>query len=186
MAAGDFVLSAKRKLREGDVGANRPVSEAVVGTLAGSVNALIDSSFYTVESNWIGYFFNSDLFNQAPIRIENDSDIIQYAFSVHFSGSGGLNNVNFRIEDDTGAFVNNLFGSGANRCSISGNSGTDVLIGRDLDNANTFSVNNSGHTIQFGNLNVTTLQAGYILRPFIEGSSTGARSARFQMRLREQ
>ena len=188
MAAGDFVVSAKRKLREGDVGANRPVSEGVTSAIAGSVNSLIDSSFYVVEANWVGYVGATRLFNQAPIRIENDSDIIQYSFSVHYSGNTGanFNVVNFNVYDDTGSFVNTLFGAGADRCLISGAPGTDVLVGRDLDNSQTFQTNTAGHTIQFGNLNITTLQAGYILRPFIQTAAPGARGMRFSMRLREQ
>lgn len=186
MAAGDFVISSKRKVREGEVGANRPVSEAVAQVISGSINGLIDSSFFNIDIHYQGYFSTSSLFNQAPIRIENDCDIVQYALSIQASGSGTANGINFRIEDDSGAFVNNLFGSGADRCFISGNSGTDVLIGRDLDNAQDFATNEAGHTIQYGNLNLTTLQAGYILRPFVENYSTFARSMRFRMRLREQ
>lgn len=186
MAATDYIISAKSKIREGDVGVNRPNSEAVGGKEGGSINALIDSSFYPVDINFDGYFSNSKLFKQGPIRIENISDIIFYQLSLVDTGSSGSNVINFAIYDSAGAFVNNLFGAGANRCLIGGANGSNVLLGRNVDKATTFNTNTGGHTIQYGNLNVTTLQAGWILIPFVESFSTSARSIRFNLRLREQ
>lgn len=186
MAAGDFVISAKTKMREGDVGVNRPNSEAVNQKISGSINGLIDSSFYEIDEQRNGYFSNSQLFRGAPIRIEKISDIIFYQLSLVDTGSSGSNVFNFAIYDDAGAFVNNLFGTGSNRCLLSGNNGSNVLIGRNIDASTTFATNTAGHTIQYGNLNLTTLQAGYILVPFVESFSRSARSIRFRMKLREQ
>lgn len=186
MAAGDYVTSAKQKLREGEVGSNRPNSQAVNQKLSGSINALIDSGFYNIEANYPGYFSSSELFTQAPIRIQKISDIDYYAFSLRDTGSAGNNAINFSIKDNTGAVVGDLFGSGANQLIISGSSGTDVLIGRDVTNATTFSTNIAGHTVQYGTLNYTTLQAGWILIPKVELFGTSARSARLRLRIREQ
>jgi len=186
MAATDFVVSAKTKIREGDVGNNRPNSEAVNSKISGSVNALIDSSFYTIDTQFNGYFSSSSLFSDGPYRIEKISDIKYYQLSVIDSGSSGNNIFNCAIYDDTGAFVSNLFGSGANRLLISGSNGTRVLLGRNVAESTTFNTNTAGHTIQYGTLALTTLQAGYILVPFVEGFATSARSIRFTMRLTEQ
>ena len=186
MAAGDFVTSAKQKLREGDLGANRPNSEAVNQKLGGSINGLIDSLFYNVEANYQGYFSDSELFRLAPIRIQKISNIDYYAFSLRDTGSAGTNALNFQIKDNTGAVVGDLFGSGANQLTISGSSGTDVLIGRDVTNASTFATNIAGHTVQYGVLNYTTLQAGWMLIPKVESFGTSARSARLRLRIKEQ
>lgn len=186
MASGDFVTSAKVKVREADVGVNRPNSEAVNQKLSGSINGLIDSSFYEIDEQRNGYFGNSQIYRGAPIRIEKISDIIFYQLSLLDTGSSGSNVFNFAIYDDSGAFVNNLFGTGANRSLISGSNGANVLIGRNIDSATTFNTNTAGHTIQYGNLSVTTLLAGYILVPFVETFATSARSIRFRMKLREQ
>ena len=154
MAASDFITSAKVKGREGDVGVNRPNSEAVNQKMMGSINGLIDSSFFTM--------------------------------GILFTGASGTNTFNFKIYDNTGAFVNNLFGGGASRCLISGNSGNVVLVGRNIDEAITFSTGTAGHSFQYGDLNLTTLQAGYVLVPFIENGALNARSINFSMKLREQ
>lgn len=185
MAASDFVISAKQKIREGSVGNNRPNSEAVNQEISGSLNALIDSDFYTIDTQYSGYFSNSRLFKAAPYRIEKDSDLIWYQMSLEDCGNSGSNVFNVAIYDDTGAFVNNLFGSGANRCLISNNNADRCLITRDIDNGTTDSTNATG-TVQFGNTNLTTFQAGYILVPFVESFATAARSIRFTMKIREQ
>tara|TARA_R110000868_G_C10972548_1_gene770407 strand:- start:2005 stop:2565 length:561 start_codon:yes stop_codon:yes gene_type:complete len=186
MAASDFITSAKVKGREGDVGVNRPNSEAVNQKMMGSINGLIDSSFFTIDIDHKGFYSSSYLFEGAPIRIEKASEIIWYQMGILFTGASGTNTFNFKIYDNTGAFVNNLFGGGASRCLISGNSGNVVLVGRNIDEAITFSTGTAGHSFQYGDLNLTTLQAGYVLVPFIENGALNARSINFSMKLREQ
>jgi CRISPR/Cas system-associated exonuclease Cas4 (RecB family) len=80
MASSDFIVSAKVKMREGDVGNNRPNSEAVNQKLSGSINGLIDSSFYEVEYEQKGYVTSSLLSRGAPIVIEKQSDVVSYNF----------------------------------------------------------------------------------------------------------
>ena len=186
MAANDFVISSKKKIKEGAVGVNRPNSEAVQQVKAGSINALIDSDFYEVAINHPGYFSSSRIFRSAPIRISKISDIIYYEMTLDDSGSSGNNVFNVAVYDGSGAFVNNLFGSGGDRLLISGDNGTRILVGRNLDDATTFNVNTAGHTFQYGNLNLTTLNPGYFLVPFVESFSRSARSIGFRLKLREQ
>jgi hypothetical protein len=186
MAASDFIISSKSKLREGDLGANRPNSEAVNSKLAGSINGLIDSSFFDLDVNLPGYFSNSSIFRSAPLRVPKICDITFYQMSLIYTGTSGSTTFNVAVYDDTGAFVNNLFGTGVERLLISGNAGTNVLVGSDVVNLTNFNVNTTGHTIQYGTLNLTTLQAGYMLVPFVENFATGARSIKFNMRIREQ
>ena len=186
MAASDFVISSKNKMREGDLGANRPNSEAVNGKIGAAVNGLIDSSFFELDVNIPGYIGNSSLFRSAPLRVPKICDITFYQMSLIYTGTSGITTFNVAIYDDTGAFVNNLFGTGVERLLISGNAGTNVLVGSDVVNLTNFNVNTTGHTIQYGTLNLTTLQAGYMLVPFVENFANSARSIRFNMRIREQ
>jgi hypothetical protein len=187
MSAPDFVISSKSKMRNGDVGNNRANSEAVQTKYSANINSLIDSSFFPIDVSWDGYFSTDNLFTKAPIRIEKLSDVIWYQLSIFKSGSGsGNNGVNFAVYDDSGAFVGNLFGGGANRISISSDSGTNVLVGRNVDTATNFNTNAAGHTVQSGVLAISTLQPGYMLVPFVEQFSTNARSMRFRMHIREQ
>ncbi|MCB1712499.1 MAG: hypothetical protein KDH96_08510 [Candidatus Riesia sp.] len=186
MAAGDFVTSSKSKMREGDVGNNRANSEAVQTKYSGNINGLIDSEGDVLSFEWNGYFSNSELFRKGAYRVEKTSDIVWYQLSLRDTGSGTANGVNFGVYDNVGAFVSDLFGSGANAISISGNTGTDVIIGRNIDDATTSSTNTAGHTVQHGVLNLTTLQAGYILVPYVEQYASSARSMKFSIKIREQ
>lgn len=188
MAASDFIISAKVKLREGDVGNARPNSEAVNSKLGGSINALIDSNFFDETFVYSGYF-NANNFDDGYAgitRIHTDSDIIQYFMGIYYTGSSGTNELNVKIYDDTGAFVGDLFGSGASGMRISGSNKNRVLIGRDVENASVFNSNIAGSTIQYGDLNYTTLLAGWVLVPIVVSNGVDALNATFKLRLRGQ
>ena len=188
MAISPFISPSSQQIRIKDVQSGKPVSEAVARKLGSSINYLIQRSFNEINLRYDGYFSNSNLYKSAPIRIPNAADVTYYALSIGDTGNGGLdlNAFNFEVYDASGAFVNNLFGSGANQLTISGNNGSDVIIGRDVTNALVFDVNTAGHTFQYGNLNLTTLQAGYYIVPFVESFATSARSLNFTLRLQEQ
>ena len=188
MAVSPFVTSARQKLRVADVQNDRPNSENINAKLAGSVNSLIDSTFERIQVEWDSYFSDYDeYFRLAPIYIWKDSDIFRYSFSLLANGANNDNVINFKIIDSAGNFVNNLFGSGANRLLIGNNiAGSEMTIARDLENSITNTVNLTGITFQEGTLNVSTLLAGYCLIPFVESYGDNARSARFILDIREQ
>lgn len=186
MSASNFILSAKRKIRQGDVAFNRINSENVQTKIGGSINGLIDSLFYTIDYSIHGYIHFNNNFRQAPYRIHKTSDIIYYQFSIFELGFSGVTVVNAVVRDENGAIVGNLFGTGSNRLLISNGTSVDVQIGRDLTVPSNFSINASSVVFQYGVLNYTTLQAGWSLSPFIENSALNARGMRFVLRLREQ
>ena len=190
MAAGDFVTSARQKIRQGDVAQGRANSEAVQQKISGNINFILDRAFYE-EKFVMNGFFTAGNFDDGVggiRRIMNDVEISSYYMSVFYTGNGGSNIFNCAIYDSAGAFVNNLFGSGANRIIIGGQNKNRVVLGRDaIDTVSptTFETNTTGVTIQYGNLNVTTLLAGWILVPFVEGNGVNARNLVFNMRLKE-
>jgi len=185
MANSDFVTSAKTKIRIGDVNADKPNSSAVNRKISGSINALIDASFYTVEGYWPGYSISNEFSNQAPIYINKQCKVVQYTFSLKDTGEAVDNILNFNVYDNTGAFVNSLFGTGANSVLINGTNIGSVTVGRDLDVATTIAINTASVTFQYGTLNLTTLNAGYFLVPLIASSATNSRDKRLTVRLRE-
>lgn len=185
MAASDEIIGSISKMLEGDVGNNRPNSEAVNQKISANINKLIEAIPTDLVITHHGYFSNSSLFKSAPYRIKSDVDIAYYSMGVLDSGNSGNTTFNVAIYDNSGAFVNNLFGATTERLLISGNNGLNVIVGRDVDNASVFAVNDTGHTIQYGTLNVTSFTAGQILVPFIEGFATSARSLTFNLKLRE-
>lgn len=188
MASTDNIVSARQKIKIGDVETNRSNSESVNSKVGGSMNYLLDSLFFQEGFAFNGYF-NANDFDDGVSgirRISNDSDISEYYMSIRDTGSSGNNIFNVAVYDSAGSFVSNLFGAGANRLLVSGSAGTSVVVGRDVENATTFSTNAGAHTVQFGTLSLTTLLAGYILVPFVEDNGVSARNLYFNLKLKEQ
>lgn len=186
MAASNFVLSAKRKMRQGDVAYNRINSENVQNKISASINGLIDSSFYTLDFTLDGYFAANNIFRAGAYRIHKAVDISYYQLGLFEAGNSGSSGVNCVVRDDTGAVLGNLFGAGANRLLINAGAGNDIQIGRDITAGTAFNINTASVTFQQGVLNYTALQAGWSLSPFVELAANRARGMRFVIRLREQ
>jgi hypothetical protein len=189
MAANDFVTSARQKLREGDIGVNRPNSEAVNNKQAGSVNFLIDRTFLNMKFNLSG-FFNANAYDNGAAGIEyinSDCEVSSYFMAIRGTGSSGTNSFNIAVYDDLGAFVGNLFNAGGGALSVSGNNGTNVVIGKKGvdETPSNISVNTGGHSVTHGVLNITTLLAGYVLVPFVVSSGVGAIHLNFNLKCRE-
>ena len=184
MADSDFVVSSKRKIREGEVAANKANSEAVNQVLAGNINSLIDGEYKVIEYFQPGYFSSSILYQAAPIYIPITTEIIRYELSVLDSGSSGTSRINFAVYDDSFAFIDNIFSTG-DEPSITGANGT-CLIGTDLISLSDYKIQNVAHTTDNGTVSLSTLQGGYILIPRITSFSTSARSIRLKLYTREQ
>jgi len=194
MASTDKVISANRPIYIGDVEANRPNSESINQKIAGSLNFTLERLYLDMKFNNPGYFNPNNYDNgYAGIEvIENDCIISRYILSTYKTGSSGTNSFNIAVYDNTGAFVNNLFGSGGNALSMSGSNGTNVVIGKnkvDTATPENFTVNTSGHTTFLGALNIGTeaspLLAGYVLVPYIVSNGTDAYNMNFSLRCKE-
>lgn len=190
MASTDLISPARRLIYIGDVEENRPNSESVNQKLAGNINFLLNRVAIREKFVFSGFFKSSDHDDGSAgiIYIENDADIASYTMAVHKSGSADQSEINIKVYDQNGAYVNDLFGSGVNQPSISGGNGTNVLIGKkgiDTATPSNIQINTAGHSIQIGVLNLTTLLAGYMLVPYIVDHGTGAHNATLDLRLKE-
>lgn len=190
MASTDLITGARRDIYVGDIEENRPNSEAVNFKLAGNIQYLLDRVVIKEKFVFPMYFNSATTFDNGLggiCYITNDALIDEYYMAVQFTGNSGTSRFNAAIYDSAGGFVNNLFGATASGLTISGNNGTNIVVGK--KNISTAPVNISGniagHTVQYGNLNVTTLLAGYIVVPFIEGNANRARHLTFSMKLKE-
>lgn len=187
MASTDLVTPARRKIYVGDVESGRPNSSNVNNTLGGNINYILDRLFFDEDFTYAGYFkANTYDDGMAGNRyIEKDCNVAAFQLAIQFTGISGTSGFNIGVYDETGAFVNDLF---VTPISISGNSGTRVLIGQKnvdtLAPAN-ITINNAGHTVVIPVLNLTTLLAGYMLVPRITGFAQRARNMHFKLRLKE-
>lgn len=194
MASTDLVTPANRPIFIGDVESNRPNSESVNQKLAGGLNFALERLYVDMKFNSPGFFNANDYDNgYAGIEvIENDCIISRYILSTYKTGSSGTNSFNIAVYDNTGAFVNNLFGSGGNALSVSGSNGTTVVIGKnkvDTATPQNVTVNTAGHTTFLGGLNLGTeanpLLAGYVLVPYIIDNGLDAYNMNFSLRCKE-
>lgn len=192
MASTDLVQAANRPIYIGDVESNRPNSESINQKLAGGLNFALERLFFDEDFTVGGYFNdnprNFDLGSSGIRYIHNDCNISSYQMAIRSTGSSGTSAFNIAVYDNVGAFVNNLFGTGGNALSISGSNGTNVLAGKvavDTLTPSNVLINNAGHTIFPGTLNLLTLLSGYVLVPFIASSAVSAYNLHFKLRLRE-
>ena len=190
MASTDLVTPARRKIYIGDVESGRPNSSNVNNTLGGNINYILDRLFFDEDFTYAGYFKNTTIDDGMVGNryIEKDCNVSAFQLAIQFTGISGTSGFNIAVYDETGAFVNDLF---AAPISISGDSGTRVLIGQKnvdtLTPAN-ITINNAGHTIVIPALNFplgTPLLAGYMLVPRITGFGQRARNMHFKLRLKE-
>jgi len=194
MASTDLVTPSRQQIFIGNVEANRPNSEAINQKLAGNINYILDRLVID-EDFTIGGYFNANSFDDgsAGIRyVEKQSVVSMYSLALRNSGVSGTSNFNIAIYDSAGGFINNLFGSGGNALSISGSNGTNVMAGKkDVDTVSpaNIAINNGGHTLFYGNLNLgtnaTPIPAGSILVPFIVSNASKALNLHFKMRMKE-
>jgi hypothetical protein len=191
MASTDLVTPAKRYVYIGDVESNRPNSASINQKISGGLNWIYDKLFFD-EDFTVGGFFNEESDQNegsAGIRyIENDCSIASYQLALRKAGTSSTSAFNVAVYDSAGSFVNNLFGTGGNALSISGNNGTNVVVGKkglDTVTPSNILINNAGHTVFPGNLNLTTLLAGYVLVPFVVSNATNAYNLNFKLRLKE-
>jgi hypothetical protein len=159
-----------------DVDFNSPNSEAVQTKIAKAALFAQNVSEYTESLNYNGYFRSNSFSDEAErFVVTKRSSIVRYIMHLGNSGSSTANALNAKIYDNTGAFVNNLFSTAPSILSPSNR--VNSYIGRNVAEATTISGNLSGATTNFGTLNVTTLEEGWVIVGNIVSNAGTARDA---------
>lgn len=187
MAATDTVVPAKQTFFVGDISYRRAVSEGILSKFASAINYIMNR-IYIQEKIICSGFFNSNTFDDGYggiIRVRRDSEINEYYMYVDDSGTSGNNQFNVAVYNSAGSFLGNLFVD--NSLSISANSGSNAMVGREDINTTPSNIdfNTAGHTVSFGTLNFTQLDAGYVLVPFIEDNGLSANNLTFNLKMQE-
>jgi len=187
MAATDIVTAAKQIFFQGDISYKRATSESIMTKLASALN-YTQERIYIQDKIVFGGFFNPNSFDNGSggvIRVRRDSAINEYYMYIRSTGSSGTSSLNCAVYTSSGTLVGDLFSSGS--LSISGNSGTNVIVGKqDVNGTEAFiDFNTGGHTVDNGSLNITTLLEGYVLVPYIEDNAVSAYNMTFNLKLQE-
>ena len=190
MAVSPFVTSARQKLRVLDVQNNRPNSEAINAKIAGAVNFVQDSLFFTEDFVYNGFIVGNGVSSglSGVKYIEKDSVISHYLYSVAYSGINNKTAIDVLVYDSTGALITGLFGSGANQISISGSGGNNVVVGKsnvDTASPSNIFINTVGHSVSVGNPSITTIPAGSILISSVTASAANAFNGLLRLRFKE-
>jgi len=181
------VASAKQIFRIGEVSYKRANSESIMFKLASALN-YTQTRIYIQEKIIYGGYFNANSFDNGAggvIRVRRDSEINEFYMYIRNTGTSGESSFNCKVYDSTGSLVGDLFSAGS--LAISGNNGTNVVVGKqDINGTPAFiNFNTGGHTTDSGSLNITTLLAGYVLVPYIESNGTSAYNMTFNLKLQE-
>ena len=180
--AGTPLVPEQVVIYQEDVDFNSPNSEAVMTKIAKSALYAQEVTEYTQTHNFTGFFRgNSFSDNAERYVITKRSRINRYIMNIGTTSSGVANSLNAKIYDETGAFVNNLFGVAPSILAPS--SRVNTYIGRDVLNASTISGNLSGLTTNFGTLNVTILEEGWVVVGDIISNAPLALNANLQLTL---
>jgi hypothetical protein len=187
MAATDIVTPTKQTFYVGDISYLRAVSESLLRKFASASNYL-NERIYVQDKIVYGGFFNANSYDNGAggvIRVRRDSEINEYYMYIRSTGSSSASAINFDVYDSTGVFVNSLFD--LQTLTISGNNGVNVMVGKQDVNLtpSNIALNTSGHTVDYGTLNLTTLLAGYTLVPQIEANGLNAFNMTFNLKLQE-
>ena len=172
----------KVEIFQEDVDFNSPNSEAVQTKIAKAALFAQDVTEYPVSFKYGGYFRGNTVVNESErFVITKRSTIARYIMSISESGSSVANELNVKIYDDAGAFVNDLFGVEPSILSPSNRSNS--FIGRDVAATTTLSGNLIGATTNFGTLNVTILEEGWQLVGEVISNAEAAKGAELTLTL---
>lgn len=180
--AGTPLVGEKVEIFIEDVDFNSPNSESAMSKVAKAALYAQDVTEYTRDHIFNGYFRATTHANNAEsFVITKRSEITRYVMGIGTTGSSVANSLNAKIYDETGAFVNNLFNTAPSVLTPSSKSNS--FIGRDLSNVTTISGNLSGATTNFGTLNVTILEEGWVVVGTIVSNASNALNANLQITL---
>ena len=169
------LVGEKQVIFQEDVDFNSANSEALQTKIAKAALFSQDVAEYVIPFKFGGYFADVTQINQsARFVVTKRSELKRYTWEVGFTGTGTANAVNILIYDDTGAFVNRLFGTDPSLTTASARN--NVYCGRDVSGGTTIEGNTTSTTVDYGTPNVTILEEGWQLVGEINGNGAGARN----------
>lgn len=170
MANTDIVTPAKETFYVGDISYKRANSEALMRKVGAAINYINDRFYHVRDFQMHGFFFANTYNNYLQkFHIPYKVEVRAWTMSVGHTVNTGSNSINFRVYDDTGAFISNLFGT----APVINQSGvTRATVGKDVDGVDIIQNTASGYNV--GSLSITELEKNYSLVPFIVSNAVGS------------
>jgi hypothetical protein len=163
--AGTPLVGSKQTIYDLDVDFNSTNSEAINTKIAKAALFSQDVTEYPVSFNYAGYFTATvDSLGAERFIVTKRSTINRYILSIGSTGASTANALNVKVYDEDGNFVNDLFTSTFEPSILTASNIDNAYIGRDeVANTNLNSTNVSAETLNYGTINLTTLEEGYQL-----------------------
>ena len=179
--AGTPLIGSPQTIYQEDVDFNSTNAESVMTKIAKSSLYAQDVSEITANFEYAGYFRNAVITTGATrFVVTRRSRIKRYVLSIGSTGASVANALNIKIYDSAGNFVNDLFSSSVEPSILTPSNVNNAYVGYDLEFlSNIESTNLGGATLDYGTVNLTTLEEGYQLIGEIISNASSAINASF-------
>jgi hypothetical protein len=170
MANQDLVPASREYFRIGDISYKRSNTEALLRKVGAAINYINDRFYHVRDFSMYGFFFANSFNNYLQkYHIPYKCEVIAWTMTVGHTVNTGNNSINFKVYDDTGAFIGNLFGTAP---IVNQNAVTQATVGKDVDAVDIIQNTASGYNV--GSLSISTLEKNYSMVPFIVSNAVGS------------
>jgi len=179
------LVGSKQIIYQEDVDFSSTNSESIMTKVSKAALYAQGVTEYVVPFVYSGYFRSNSITTGAErFVVTKRSTINRYVLSLGSTGSSVANAINIKVYDEDGTFVNDLFSSTFEPSILTASNINNSYIGYDiLDSSNILSTNISAETLNYGTINLTTLEEGYQLVGEIISNSSNAINANFTLTL---
>jgi hypothetical protein len=173
------LIGSKQIIFQEDVDFNSTNSEAIMTKLSKAALFSQDVTEVNLNFEYAGFFKNATIANGATrFVVTKRSEIKRYVLSLGSTGASGINALNIKVYDSAGNFVNDLFSASAEPSILSPSNVNNSYVGYNVDAASNIESSNLGAaTVNYGTLNLTTLEEGYQLVGEVVSNASAALNA---------
>jgi hypothetical protein len=183
--AGTPLVGSAQVIYQEDVDVNSIVSEATQTKIAKAALYAQDNTEFPVIFDYQGFFRTTQVTNGAGSFVcTKRYEITKYVLSLADTDGGAYNTLNANVYDSDGSLVGLLFDTNSEP-AIQGTStifnryaGKDIVANTDILSSTT------NMNFRTGTINLTTLEDGYIIRPFITSNGTNSKNISLTLYLR--
>ena len=173
------LVGSKQVIFQEDVDFSSTNSEAIMTKLSKAALFSQDVTEVNLNFEYAGFFKNATVANGATrFVVTKRSEIKRYVLSLGSTGASGINALNIKVYDSAGNFVNDLFSTSAEPSILSPSNVNNSYVGYNVDTASNIESSNLGTaTVNYGTLNLTTLEEGYQLVGEVVSNASAALNA---------
>lgn len=176
--AGTPIVGEKQTYFQEDVDVNSINSESIMTKIVKGIAFTQENSEFPYIINYEGYFRPTQITNGCMSFVcVRRFEISKYVLAIANLGTQntGYSVINANIYDSDGSFVGQLFDTNQEPAIEPTSNGlSNRYVGRDVIGASDILSTTANMNYRVGTLNFTTLEEGYVIRPFLTGNTSNA------------